>query len=59
MTPSEAPKLGSNVAAGKKEYHKPRLTTFGSVSKITRSGGSHLFPDSESMSRMPHMMPMD
>ena len=59
MKPSEAPKAVPNVAPGKKAYHKPRLTTFGNVSKITRSGGSDLFSDGEgAMTRMMDIMGM-
>lgn len=53
MKPLETPetKTALNALSGKKEYRKPRLTTFGNVSKITHSVGTILQPDSKTTVR--------
>jgi len=60
MNTQQASKTGSTtVVSGKKQYCKPRLTTFGNVSKITQSGGIHSIADGNagSYTRMPANMP--
>lgn len=59
MRPSESPKKASNPASGKKEYLKPRLTTFGNVSKITQGGGTHVLNDTMGSMRMADLMGPD
>jgi len=53
VKPFEAPetKTALNALSGKKEYRKPRLTTFGNVSKITHSTGTIIQPDSKVSTR--------
>jgi len=57
VKPFETPetKTALKPLLGKKEYRKPRLTTFGNVSKITHSTGLSPVADgvTGSMSRMP------